>query len=451
MEKSALKEKVKNLPKRPGVYTFKNDKGKVLYVGKAKRLRDRVMSYFSINNLEGGKTAALVKNIFDFDVIEVESEFEAIVLEAELIKLHKPKYNIQLKDDKSHLYIVIRDEELEIDNKKIKLPKILTVRETDLKNSDISYGPFPKSSVARYVVRAVRKMIPYRDCSKTKYYRYQKMGRPCFYGHIGLCSAPCVKDISITDYKNDIKKIMNLLEGKSPEAVKSIRDEMQAHSNNEEYEKAARKRDLLEKIEYATKSFHDPQSYIDDPYLLEDIIDQALTELVENIEILDSKPQRIEAYDISNISGKMATGSMVVAEKGHIEKSEYRKFKIKFLSTPDDFEMMREVLKRRFSREMGESKKSTWGKPDLILIDGGKGQVSVVLEVMDDYNLDTPVIGLAKEEETVIYKSEGRFKEVLLPRNSEGLKLLQRLRDESHRFAKNYHKSLRLKNLREQL
>jgi excinuclease ABC subunit C len=443
---SELKKKILDLPKRPGVYLFKNDKGKILYVGKANRLRDRVRSYFAVNMLEGSKTAALVRQIANLDTIEVASELEAIILEAELIKLHKPKYNIQLKDDKSSLYIVIRNEEVDLNSKKVKLPRVLLSRETELLDSDYAYGPYPNATIAKYVVRSIRKMFPYRDCAKTKFHRYHKLDKPCFYGHLGLCSAPCTSDITITDYKKDIKKIRDLLTGKRPSVISSIERDMKKLSREQRYEEAAKKRDLIERMEYVSKRFKGPQEYIDNPYLIEDILTQALDELVLNIPVLKDTPHRIECYDISNTSGKQATGSMVVAEEGHLATKAYRRFKIKFKDTPDDYEMMREVLARRFYREVNK-KESTWGVPNLIVIDGGKGQVSAAYDVIDAYNLDIPVIGLAKKEELVIYRDKEEYKELRLSKGSEGLKLLQRLRDEAHRFAKTYHMKLRRKKL----
>ena len=439
MEKASLEQKVTDLPRLPGVYLFKNAVGKVIYVGKAKSLKDRVKSYFALDIIESSKTAALVRNIVDLEFIEVMSELEALILEAELIKKYRPKYNIQLKDDKSSLYIVIRNERVKFEGKSINLPRVLTARETDLKKKDKVFGPYPQGSVAKYVVRSVRRIIPYRDCTTAKFQRYHNLGKPCFFGHLGLCSAPCASKVSIEDYKKEVKKVEKLLSGEYPSITKAIRSEMQELSKELRYEEAAERRDMLKKMEYVTKTFRDPAAYVENPYLVEDLLTEALDDLVQVVPDLKEVPRRIECYDISNISGREATGSMVVAVDGRIEKKEYRKFRIKLKATPDDFDMMREVLGRRFKRK-------GWDMPDLIVLDGGKGQVSAVREVLEGYEIEIPLIGLAKKMETVVLSD---FSEVVLERGSEGLKLLQRLRDEAHRFAKDYHMKLRLKKLTE--
>ncbi len=443
-----LQEKVNNLPKIPGVYFFKDTKGKTIYIGKAKSLKNRVKSYFALDIPQGSKTAALVRQISDLEFIEVASELEALILEAELIKEHKPKYNIQLKDDKSSLYIVIRNERLKKDGKDIQLPRVFSARETDLKKNDTYFGPYPHAQIVKYVIRSLRKIIPYRDCAKSKFQRYASLNQPCFYGHIGLCSAPCTSKISSSSYKKDITKLKQLLKGNRPSVTNALEKEMMKFSKEQKYEEAAKNRDLLKKINYITKSFRDPAAYIENPYLIEDTIAESLDSLVTNIPYLSKVPSRIECYDISNLSGKEATGSMVVAIDGRLTTNEYRKFKIKKKNSPDDFEMMREVLRRRFKRELSENKNiKKWGVPDLLVMDGGKGQVSAALDVLTELNLGISVIGLAKKNETIVLQN---LEEIQLERNNEGLKLLQRLRDEAHRFAKNYHLKLRLDKIRKQ-
>lgn len=446
MAEISLKEKISNLPKLPGVYLFKNSKGKIIYVGKAKRLKDRVKSYFAIKIETSTKTAALVRQIADFDFIEVETELEALILEAELVKRYHPKYNVVLKDDKSALHIVVRNEMVKKGGKKIKLPRVLIVRATDLKKEDSVYGPYPYGNVARYLLRSLRKMFRFRNCSSGKFQKYQSLGVPCFYGHIGLCSAPCTDSGSILDYRKDINRLKKVLEGRSPRLFKSLEKEMFNLSKQERYEEAAKKRDLLQKMRYVTRTFRDPGEYMDNPYLVEDLISQSLDELVSNIPNLGKIPKRIECYDISNLFGKDATGAMVVAINGRVDKRESRRFRIRFKHTPDDYEMMREVLRRRFKREKSKNKNlKKWGLPDLLVVDGGKGQVSAVLEVIDEYKLDIVVVGLSKRYETVVLAD---FSEVTLPRSNQGLRLLQKLRDEAHRFAKRYHRQLRLRRIR---
>ncbi|MBI2414702.1 GIY-YIG nuclease family protein [candidate division WWE3 bacterium] len=432
MKNASLLAKVQNLPRRPGIYIYKNVASTIIYIGKAKSLKDRVKSYFVLDIPQGSKTAALVSQVHDLDFIEVENEFDALILESNLIKKYRPKYNIQLKDDKSSLYIVIRNERVKIAGKLTKLPKIVTSRETDLLPSDTSFGPYTQGKVAQIVLRYLRKMYPFRDCSTSKFQRYNKLQAPCFYGHIGLCTAPCLAKVSIADYRKDIKRVAELLRGESKSVILSLEKEMIRLSKAQDFEAAAKKRDLVQRIKYVAQTFRDPEEYIDNPFLIEDMVSDSLDELVVNLPHLTKIPSRIECYDISNTSGKDATGSMVVATDGRLDTNEYRKFKIRFKTSPDDFEMMREVLTRRFKKD--------WSLPELLVVDGGKGQVSAAFEILKNYP-QICLIGLAKKQEIIVLPD---FTEIVLSRTNPALKLLQRLRDESHRFAKNYHMKLRL-------
>lgn len=447
-------KKAADLPQSSGVYLFKNSKAKIIYVGKAKNLRDRVKSYFSLDFAMGTKTQALVERTSELDFIETQSELEALILEAELIRRHRPKYNISLKDDKSCLYIVISKEKVEVAGKKVSLSKVLTSRKSDLKKSDVVFGPFSEAATAKFVVRAIRKIIPYRDCKRTKFSRQQKLMRPCLYGDLGLCQAPCTGAVSPKEYQKDMSRIKKLLLGESQKVLKALEREMKFLSKRQSFEEAARKRDTIGKFRCITQSFKDVQKYVENPYLVEDLLQKALEDLTEKIFILDKIPRRIECYDISDISGKEATGSMVVAVNGRIVKGKYKKFKIRAEGQPDDFEMLREVIRRRFKeksrKDLKRKAKRGWAKPDLIVVDGGRGQVSAVLSALDEGGLKLPVAGLAKKEEVVVFrKDSGDFVELKLDRSNEGLKLLQRLRDESHRFAKSYHHYLRMKKLKE--
>lgn len=446
MDLSDLKFKVNNLPHLPGVYLFKDTEGKVVYVGKAKRLKDRVKSYFMLNLDKGSKTEALVKQIRDLEYIEVETELEALILEASLIKKLHPKYNIALKDDKSSLNIVVRNEIFDFDGKKIRIPKVITVRENEILENDIVFGPYAHGNVARNLYRTLRKIFQFRDCSSSKFSKYKNINSPCFYGHIGLCSAPCLGGENITKHKRNVVSLKDLLSGNSPRFISTIKNEMKNLSDQKRFEEAAEKRDLLRKIFYVSKNFRNPEEYINNPYLIEDIISSSLDNLVENIPYLKKIPERIECYDISNLFGNDATGSMVVAKFGRISKNDYRRFRIRFKHTPDDFEMMREVLRRRFKRELVKDKDiEKWGLPNLLVIDGGKGQVSAAIEVLNEYNLDIAVIGLAKREEIIVLND---LSEVILPKDNPGLLFLQKLRDEAHRFAKKYHLQLRIRRFR---
>jgi excinuclease ABC subunit C len=447
---SNLKKKVKDLPKVPGVYKFNDKNGKVIYIGKAKNLFNRVGSYFSVNFDPSSKTYSLINKIDDIDYIEAHSEFEALILEAELIKKFRPKYNISLKDDKSFIYIVIRDEIFVIENKRRKIPKVLTARKTDIREKDAVFGPYPDGTTAKQIVRLIRKIFPYRDCSTTKFNKYKKLKKNCLFGHIGLCNGPCssVEDEAFKEYRKNISRIKKLLSGESVQIVRNIERSMYKFSKIQEFEKAGKYRDLLDKFNYVRQEYTDPEDYIKNPYLVQDLYEKALLDLREELPILNSIPKRIECYDISNLSGKDAVGSMVVSLNGRMENSEYRKFKIKFKKTPDDFDMMKEVINRRARREVSKNKSIIrWGIPDLIVVDGGKGQVTAALEALEEAGIELPVIGIAKKNESLVYRFKGKFVEKILPKENKGLLLIIKLRDEAHRFAQRYHHHLRLKKI----
>lgn len=444
MESNKLQEKVNNLPMVPGVYKFLDLSGTVIYVGKAKNLRNRVKSYFRIKFDGDTKTKALVENIIDLEFIEVSTELEALILEEKLVKKFQPKYNILLKDDKSFLYIVLRSDKVKIGEVEVDFPLVLSARKSDLLKNDIYFGPYPRSEVARYVLRSLRKIIPYRDCAKSKFRNYQKIGQPCLYGHIGLCQAPCVGKISKTEYLKDVSKIKRFLDGNFKKIISDIVLEMKEASKLEDFERAAKLRDIIKKFEYLTINTSKIDSIAENPLLIEDIISKSLDNLLVYFPILKEFPERIECYDISNLSGKEATASMTVAINGRLTNREYRRFKIKFKDSPDDFEMMREVLRRRFKRSLIDD---SWKLPNLIVLDGGKGQLSAGLSVLKEMGIDVAMISIAKKEEILIYSRGDEFFEVKLPKTDESLKLIQRLRDEAHRFAKKYHHELRLKKL----
>lgn len=444
MESIKLQEKVNKLPMVPGVYKYFDKEGEVIYVGKAKNLRNRVKSYFRIKFDGDTKTKALVENIADLEYIEVSTELEALILEEKLVKKFQPKYNILLKDDKSFLYIVLRSDKVKVGDAEVEYPVVLSARKPDLQKNDIFFGPYPRAEVARYVLRTLRKIIPYRDCTKSKFRNYQKIGQPCLYGHIGLCQAPCIGKISKTDYLKDISKIKRFLDGNFKKIIEDIVLDMKAASKAQEFERAAKLRDIIKKFEYLTINTSKIDSIVENPLLVEDIISKSLDNLLIYFPILNEYPERIECYDISNLSGKEATASMTVALNGRLTNREYRRFKIKFKDSPDDFEMMREVLRRRFKRALIDD---SWKLPNLIVLDGGKGQLSAGLSVLQEMGLDTAMISIAKREEILIYSRGGEFFEVKLPKIDESLKLIQRLRDEAHRFAKKYHHELRLKKL----
>ncbi len=449
MKTSNISQKVESLPQTPGSYIFKDAGGKVIYVGKAKNLKSRVKSYFSVSIPSDFKTAELVSKINDLEFIKVGSEFEALILEAELIKKYRPKYNIVLKDDKSRIYIVIRDDVISISGKKYKLPKVITARKPDLKDSDIVFGPYPNNVVVRKILTTSRKIFPFRDCNYTKFAKYRKIGSPCLYGHMGICPSPCLvsEPSDLSSYKKNIFGLKKILSGNATGLIKNIKRKMQIYSQNEKFEEAAVYRDLLDKFYFVQKTFREAEEYINNPYLIDDINKKSLEEIKDFLPFLKNLPRRIECYDISNISGKEAVGSMVVSINGSIDKSEYKRFKIKFKKTPDDFGMMYEVLYRRLKRELPGSDVKSWGLPDLIVVDGGKPQVSSASDVLRDLEILVPVVGIAKKYETLVYKEGKDFIEKTFPKDSLGMKLIIKLRDESHRFAQSYHHLLRKRSL----
>jgi len=448
---SNVVQKVENLPQTPGSYIFKDSTGKVIYVGKAKNLKARVKSYFSVNIPSDFKTAELVRRINDLEFIKVDSEFEAIILEAELIKKYKPKYNIVLKDDRSKIYIVIRNDLITLSEKKYKLPKVITARKPDLKETDIVFGPYPNNVVVRNILTTSRKIFPFRDCNYSKFSKYKKIRSPCLYGHMGICSSPCLASEAsdLSDYKKSISGLKKILSGNVTGLIRDINKKMQTYSKNENYEEAVVCRDLLDKFYFVQKTFREAEEYINNPYLVDDISKKSLEEIKDFLPVLKNLPRRIECYDISNISGKEAVGSMVVSINGTIDKSEYKRFRIKFKKTPDDFGMMYEVLYRRLKRELPGSDMKSWGVPDLIVVDGGKPQVSSASDVLRDLEILVPVVGIAKKYETLVYKEGKDFIEKTFPKDSLGMKLIIKLRDESHRFAQSYHHLLRKKSLLE--
>lgn len=399
------------IPHRPGVYIYKDKSGKVIYVGKAIDLYHRVASYFN-GHADLPKTTALVSEINGVETVVVESELEALILEANLIKKYLPAFNVSLKDDKDYLYISITKEDF---------PKIVTSRKKDLKVMKKFWGPFPSSRTVRTTLKMLRRVFPW--CSGGK--------RACFYYHLGLCPGACIGAINRQDYQKIISRFSKFMEGKKEELVEELMEEMMAASDKQNFEDAGRIKKIIEGISYLTQT-NRASIYLENPNFLAEENQLALVQLQKDL-ALSKLPDRIEGYDISNIQGKEATGSMVVLTNGEIDKSQYRRFKIKISGRPNDVGMMREMMRRRLRH-------LEWPKPDLIIMDGARGQVRGVQVELGTKNLDVPVYGLAKRMEW-LYPAEGEV--IKLPRKSLSLKLLQKLRDESHRFAITYHRKLR--------
>src|SRR3989344_5052275 len=530
----SLAKKLSNLPKKPGVYLHKDQDGAVLYVGKAVNLRNRVSSYFKKDAGTGSvRIQNMIAKIADLDFVVVDNELESLVLENNLIKQYRPKYNVLLRDDKNYLFIKI--------NLKDEITTIQYERKPDDKNARY-FGPYTSGLALKDTLRLVRKIFPY--CANTT------VGtKPCFYYHIGKCPGVCFVKISLADYRNFyIKNIIEFLEGRRDLILKNLQRQMKFWATAKKFEKAAKVRDQIfalnrvlerQKVVYPKNIDQDvfsvyqdaaacinlflirggkliqkenfildnarqasvkeilesflPRYYMDaatepkqillpvainsealeplfsklpkiltpsrgdkaglivlgttnakqyldnstDKHLLEEAKLMASLKELQRVLSLPTLPGRIEAYDISNIQGTNPVGSMVVFDFARPKKSDYRKFKINKKQTPDDFAMMSEMLDRRF--------KNSWPMPDLILIDGGKGQLSAATKVLSQIpkfsDSQIPTIGLAKRIEEIF--TPGRKNPILLPPTSICLFLLQRIRDEAHRFAVTYHRKLR--------
>lgn len=421
---SKITKKIEQLPTKPGVYFHKDKEGKLIYVGKAANLRSRVRQYFQNSTLQEAKhsspkTVVHIGEIADIDWVVTESEIDALFLEAELIKRYKPKFNIDLRDDKSNSYIRI--------DIKSEHPTV-TVTRRPLDDGAEYFGPYLNSGQIRRALKRLRKVFPY-DTKKSGGKRVN------LDYHIGLSPGLEEGKTNLEDYRSNLRKLMSYLRGNRTELIKQIEKDMKQASKNQDYEKAAKLRNQL----FALKSLKKQVIFGDEEFV--DISkDQALNGLQDLLE-LEGPPHRIEGYDISHMQGTNNVASMVVFSNGLPDKAEYRKFKMR-LPGNDDFGHMREVISRRFSGRNIER----WSKPDLLLIDGGKGQVGAALEILLQKKINIPLIGLAKRYETIIIPElKSGYKEVDLGRDSSVTKLLQRIRDESHRFAVSYHSTIKVK------
>ncbi|OGX39756.1 MAG: hypothetical protein A3C53_05280 [Omnitrophica WOR_2 bacterium RIFCSPHIGHO2_02_FULL_68_15] len=400
----ALHDTVAALPERPGVYLMKDADGRILYVGKAVNLRKRVASYFQPSRPHEPKTRILVRQIADLEVIQTGSEAEALLYEASLIKEHQPKYNVSLRDDKSYPLIKVTVQD--------QFPRVFVGRgpsEPGVKE----IGPFADATLLRQALRAVRRIFPFRVCRTLP-------TRPCLDYYMGLCAAPCAGKIGRDDYQALLERVFRVLEGQKGQVLDDLARRMQAAAAARQYEEAAKLRDQIAALTELTLR---PRRFIPS---------EALDDLRRLLR-LPVLPRRIEGFDVSNIYGKEAVGSMVAFVDGQPDKTRYQRFKIQTVSGIDDYAMMREIVRRRYD-EPGTL-------PDLILIDGGKGHVAAAQEVADALGLTVPLVGIAKEFEHLFLP--GRSEPIILPPTSRALHLLQRVRDEAHRFAIGYHRHLR--------
>jgi excinuclease ABC subunit C len=429
-----LEAKLKTLPATPGVYFHKSASGEIIYVGKAAVLRNRVRQYFHESRLRDAKTDALVAEIVDTDWIEVESEIDALFLESEMIKRYKPRYNILLRDDKSQIYVRI--------NMKDVYPYVSFTRQP-LDDGAEYFGPYYNGWAVKKALRYLRRAFPYST-------HVTLPTRVCLQYHLGLCPGVEEHKVSSADYKVTLRKLMMYLKGERNLLVRQLENEMKITAAHKEFEQAAKLRNQIYNLRELQK-----QIVFSDREFMDISKDQALAGL-QQLLTLPGAPRRIEGYDISHMSGTNNVASLVVATNGVADKAEYRKFKMQIPGN-NDFAHMNETMLRRFS-----GKHLDWPKPDLLLIDGGKGQLGAALEALRERGVSIPAIGLAKRlEEIVIHKEfsgvtlnpdayreasiteSDDFYLVLLPRDAHIVKLLQRIRDESHRFAVSYHTVLK--------
>jgi excinuclease ABC subunit C len=554
-----LEATLKRLPDRPGVYLMKDARGDVVYVGKAQSLRNRVRSYWQKQASGRGygdvhRIREVIDRVADVEVTEVDSVSEALLLEANLIKRYKPRFNVRLKDDKSYPYIKVTLAD--------DFPRIERTRRL-VNDGSRYFGPYASASSVDESMNLVRRLFPFRTCTLDIREGERALQRPCLLYHIKRCQGPCIEAISKADYRADIEQVELFLDGRQETLVRALRKEMAGASERQEYERAASLRDKVRAIERTMESqkmaafarteldlvgmarsdnqaaiqlfaIRDGKAVGRDVYLLEALreatdeevlasfleqyyatassvprevdvpfvlseasvleaflserrgtlvrlhvpqrgekrelmelarrnagetlareqarwlADQgktlaALEQLAEALG-LPGPPMRIECYDISNFQGSESVGSMDVFEEGKPRSGEYRRFRIRTVEGPNDFASHQEVLRRRFrttkAGEEGSEEERRWAMPDLVIVDGGKGQVSAAKAVLDELGLhDLPLAGLAKEREELFLP--GRSDPILLPPTSSALYLVQRLRDEAHRFAITYHRNLR--------
>jgi excinuclease ABC subunit C len=549
LEQGWLKEQLKTLPTKPGVYMLENESGKVLYVGKAASLRNRVRSYFGATHAHDSKLHQMMSVVQRLDFIVTDSEQEALILENNLIKKHRPRYNVRLRDDKSYPYIKVALNE--------EWPRVFLTRRFD-DDGGRYFGPYASAGSVRMTLDLLKKLFRY--CSP-KWVITGKKPRPCFDYSIRRCVGACSSQIAKDDYREIIDQVILFLEGKQDTVIRDLRSKMERAAEALEFEKAALLRDQVEAVESVTEGqkiisagggdedviafarerndacvqiffvrsgkligrenfimegtqdevpghvmasfiqqFYGSAAYVPPRILLQtepedmevirswlesvrdgkidlkvpqrgqkkklvDMVAEnakqalaqlkakgladtgktalALKELQERLH-LPRLPNRVECYDISNIRGTSAVGSMVVFENGRPKPSYYRRFKIKTVEGIDDYAMMQEVLKRRFKRVKVEDASSWAVMPDLVLIDGGRGHLTSVQEVMQELEVDSiPLAAIAKENEEIFLPDA--VEPLVLPRDSQALYLLQRIRDEAHRFALSYHLHVRKK------
>jgi excinuclease ABC subunit C len=435
-----LEEKLKTLPNTPGVYFHKDTSGEIIYIGKAAILRNRVRQYFQKSRRRDLKTEALIAEIADTDWTPVESELDALFLEAEMVRRYLPRFNILLRDDKSSIYVRINYDD--------PYPSVsFTHRPLDDKAE--YFGPYFNGWEVKRALRSLRRVFPYSTHSSSI------PKRACLQYHLGLCPGLEEDKTSLNDYRTTLRQLMRYMRGERLKIVEKLEKDMRSAARKQQFEEAARLRNKY----YALKALS-KQIIFSDREFLDISKDRGLQGLADLLGLPDV-PRRIEGYDISHMQGTDTVASMVVFTNGIPDKAAYRKFKMRIPGN-DDFAHMNEVIRRR----LGEQHQKDWGLPDLFLIDGGKGQLGAASAARDAAGVQRPMVGLAKrEEEIVVHETKSQvhvsqvelqkqlalthesddFNLILLPKNSDVVKLLQRVRDESHRFAVSYHSVLKQK------
>lgn len=435
-----IEQKLSKLPTSPGVYFHKDKSGTIIYIGKAANLRNRVRQYFQASRIRDPKTDALISEISDIEWVTVDSEIDALFLEAELIRRYLPRYNILLRDDKSNIYVRV--------SYSSNHPTVTFTRRP-LDDGARYYGPYWNGREVKESVRYLRRIFPYST--------HQGLipKRACLQYHLGLCPGLEENKTSLSEYRGNLRKLISFLKGDRVKLIKKIEQDMNKAAKGKKYEEAAKLRNQL----YALRSLSKRSLFLDSESL--DISkDRGLNGLV-TILGLNKVPRRVEGYDISHMQGSDTVASMVVFKNGLPDKAAYRKFKMRIPGN-NDFAHMEEVITRRLQIKNLHD----WGTPDLILIDGGRGQLSSAIKARDKSGQKIPMIGLAKREEEIIVslndptisprkdelvrrqayaKSSNDFLNILLPKSDDVVKLLQRIRDESHRFAVSYHSVLKIK------
>lgn len=431
LSNSPAAAKVKTFPQTPGVYLMKDSAGIVIYVGKAKNLRSRASSYFLKAALQESRTAVWVLEIVDIDFLECESEVDALLVESRLIKDIQPRNNIELKDDKSFPYLQITTGE--------DFPRIELTRTPKTKGVKL-YGPFPSPGALRGAISVLQKIFKFRTCSLDidEGDERWRWFRPCLLASIKQCTAPCNMRISKADYRKDIRRLQMFMEGNKKRLINSLKKEMLAASKALEFEKAGRLRDevmMLESLDERGEldTHAQPEVFYIDPK-------KGLKGL-QRVLKLSETPRTIEGVDIAHLGGGETVASLVQFIDGIPFKPGYRRFKIKEVSGIDDFRSIHEVVSRRFKRLHDESDMF----PDILLIDGGKGQLSSAVSAFESLGIKPPILlSLAKKNEEIYLP--GATEPIVLDRRSYGLRLLQYVRDEAHRFAQHYHHILRQKS-----